>query len=49
MGLSPGDFRLHHAPFGNCGAAILHRAIYSPNGLFHDGLSPYNKKEETTS
>ena len=29
MGLSPGDFRLHHAPFGNCGAAP------------HGRLSPY--------
>ena len=46
MGLSLGDFRLRHAPFGGCGAAILHRAIHSPNGLFHDGLSPnkYKKK-----
>ena len=41
MGLSPGDFRLRHVPFGGCRAAILHRAIHSPNGLFHERLSPY--------
>ena len=35
------NLRLCDAAFGGCGAAILHRAIHSPNGLFHGRLSPY--------
>ena len=35
MGLSPGNFRLRHAPFGNCGAAP------------HGRLSPYKSKKKS--